>query len=215
MVLTCCYVVSTVFWILCPEWFSAYCFVFVVAFNRPHLKVCGILVHGCSSLQADMIYCTSSCHWLSKYCYLGMLKHNSGADITTLCFISDNDLSLSLCNSLSFVYLYRLWIRTICCRTRGPTTSLLRFSRQTCTPPRTTPQRLANMTTAQTPRPLPAEPITTAETCAPSVALRPLRTSPPKTLHFSHPNTLHPIRCLFQHSSWFFPQTLSPADRVS
>lgn len=168
MVLTCCYAVSTVFWILCPEWFLAYSCAFAVVFNRPYLKVYGILVHRCSSLQAYMIYCTSSCHWLSKYCYFGLLKHNSGADITTLCFISETDLPLSSCNSSLFFFLYRLWIRTICCRTRGPTTSLLRFSRQTCTPPRTTPQRWANMTTAQTPRPLPAEPITTAETRVPS-----------------------------------------------
>lgn len=180
-----------------------------MVFNRPHLKVYDIHVHRCSSLQAYMNYSTSSCHRLSKYCYFGLLKHNSGADITTLCFISETDLPLSSCNSPLFFSLYRLWIRTICCRTRGPTTSLLRFSRQTCTPPRTTPQGWANMTTAQTPRPLPVEPITTAEARAPSVALRPLWTSPPKILHFSHPHTLHPMRCLFQHSSWFFPKLSS------
>lgn len=73
---------------------------------------------------------------------------------------------VTLLYSISF-FLYRLWIRTICCRMRGPTTSLLHFSRQMCTPPPITPQHWANMTTAQTPHPLPAEPITTAETCLP------------------------------------------------
>lgn len=49
---------------------------------------------------------------------------------------------------------------------RGPTSSLPRCSRRTCTPPPTTPQPWASTTTGQTP-PLPRAEPTTAETCPP------------------------------------------------
>lgn len=121
-----------------------------------------------------------SCRALSTFSY-SVLFSSQGHKRIADCEISGvssqrlmvSSLPLSSSNTLLFVFLHRLWIRTICCRMRGPTTSLHRFSRRTCTPPHTTPQRWANTTTDQTPRRLLAEPITTAETRVPSVALSP------------------------------------------
>lgn len=101
---------------------------------------------------------------------------------------------------------------------KGPTTSLHRFSRQTCTPPRTTPQRWANMITVQTLPPLPAEPITTAETHVPSLLYHHGDCStrllnPPFTHPLSAPNEENTGTVFPTFRVIFFP-TLSPEDRT-